>query len=796
MLDSLFQFHESSSVEKSKPEFGLAVAKDIDKTVLSGFAGYYTTRNAKFYQNRRIADGKQDMTQFLDLMGIDGKQSFTNVDLTAPKIATKFMELIVQRFMERDEKIQVSAIDPVSAKRKNNEKEEAEFRMANADFIKSVQAQAGVPVEDPNAFTPIDKDDLEFYFGYEFQLPEEIGFEKGINYVLVDNDWNVIKRKVLEDLSECGLGATKVYIDANNKIRIRRCLPENMMYSWSEMDDFRDITWVGEAIKMTVSEYRTRFFDEYIKLYGKNKAEEELFNDVKNAQNGDPKARLTWEQNYTYSYFRPYDDWSVEILDFELKTTDNDVYVAKENDFGRVIAVDKKKKAPEAPGDKKKVINTPIYNIYHGFYVRRINKIFCWGKAKNMIRPQSNLSDVFFSYSLHMYRNRDMINVALPERISSSVNQMTLAHLKIQQLIAKMRPAGLQVDIKGITGIDLGLGNVMQPLEIQKVYDQTGNLYYKSWDEDPDHPLPPPIKELANSGSVAQLQELVTIYNFYLSRLRDDLGTNEFNEGAGQVSGKTSPTLAQNQVISGNRATEFIYDSYMNLFRNTSRRVAILLWDNIIYDGGQYREFIGQGKLEESRFDIDVEPMQTAEDVAQLNQNIAIALQEQSITFLDAEKIRNIDNTKLAYMYLAKAQKKNREDKIAEQQASIQATAQAQMQSAQATSQGKMQEAQNKAQIDAQLQQMKDKNGSELSMQEFVQNLLMESFKQNKPLPPNLQEIVDAYFTGKARQEMAEQQINQQMIQAAQQQQDPNAPVPSPEEEQAQMQQMGDAMSE
>jgi len=41
------------------------------------------------------------------------------------------------------------------------EKEEAEFRMGNKDLINAI-SRSGVPVEDPTAYTPEDKDDLNF----------------------------------------------------------------------------------------------------------------------------------------------------------------------------------------------------------------------------------------------------------------------------------------------------------------------------------------------------------------------------------------------------------------------------------------------------------------------------------------------------------------------------------------------------------------------------------------------------------------------------------------------------------
>lgn len=773
MLDNLLNFHEASSVEKSKPEYGLMVARDINNSVQTGWSGYYNRRNSRYDLNRRIAAGRQDMTQFLDLMGIDGKDSFVNLDLTPPAIAPKFMAIIIQRFLERSEKLVVSAIDPYSVERKNYAKLEAEYRMRNKDMIAAMEEAGGFPLEDPEAITPKNRNELEVYFGPEYQLPEEIGFEKGIDFVLLDNDWEVCKKRIITDLTEKGLGVTKVYVDSNGKIRIRPVIPENSIYSWSEYEDFRDIGWCGELIKIKVPEYRDRFYKDYVRMYGEGSAEKMLFEDIKKANTPDPKARLQWLDSYAMpNYYRPYDDWSVEVIEFEVKTLDTDIYQAKKNAHGKLIAVDKKKRLPQRLGENKEIVQTDIFNIYKGSYVRKVDKIFNWGKCKNMIRPQSNLSDVYFSYSFYMYENRDMVNMALPERMQTSINQLTLAHLMIQRLIAAIRPPGLKVDIRALQELDLGLGKTLAPLDIMKIYNQTGNIFYKSWNEDPTvEKVYVPMEELANAGSVAQLQELIATYNFYLERLRDDIGTNEFIEGQGGISGKTSPTLAQNQVVSGNRATEFIYDGYTNIFMNTGRRIAILLWDNIMYGGEEYRGFVGDDKIDESRFDIKVEPKPTAEDRAALEQAVNICLQEKSITLADAHKIRSIDNMKLAYLYLAQAEEKVRQDKMAADQANIQATAQAQIQSAQAAAESNMAVDTNKGQMDMQMQQLKIKGDADLSLQKFVQDALLKTMDNpDAQINPLIQSIIDSYLEGKANQEMAEQQMAEAMMGAAMEQ--------------------------
>lgn len=350
-----------------------------------------------------------------------------------------------------------------------------------------------------------------------------------------------------------------------------------------------------------------------------------------------------------------------------------------------------------------------------------------------------------------------MTNVTLPERMKTSITQMTLAHLKIQQLIAKMRPAGVQVDVSGLMDIDLGLGGTMTPLELQRVYDQTGNVYYRSLKDDGDTRQAPPIQELRNDGSVSQIQAQISVYNFYLERLRQDIGTNESVEGQ-SVNPKLGLGVMQNQITASNRTTEYIYEGYLSLMQNTCRKISILLWDNIIFGGKEYREFIGDEEIDEAYFDVNIEMLPDEMERMKVDQKVETALSAGIIDFQDAFKIGNIKNIKLKELYLTRATKRKQQQKIEENQANIKANTQSQIASQQATSQAKQQEMQMEFQGKSAVEQMKSKTQSEIEMQKFVQNILTISFEQGKPLPPHLQDIVDGFYNAKAQEEEEEQQ--------------------------------------
>ena len=756
----ILNFHLSTVKSKRDEKEGLKISKFLEKAFNSG---YYTRRNKKFEKNRKFSRGRQPMSEFLDLLNVDGKEAFVNLDMKAPAIAPKFIQVMIGGFMKRDEKIKISAVDPVSTQRKQYEREEAEFRMNYGPEVREIEEVSGVKLIPDNAYTPEDYEELELFFGSEHQLPEEIMFEKGISTVLHTSGWDSLKRKLIEDIIETGLMCTKVSVNKSGKISIRRVIPENLIYSFSDHDDFRDVSFVGEVISLKISDIREMY---------PNMDEEKLYNISKKSRNY--TSSVKWEEKFRYNIDRPYDDWAVDVLDFEIKSVDSILYQARMNKFGNLI-VERKEKEPQRLGENKELIKKNMQVIYRGVFVMHSDIMLEWGVAKNMIKPSSpsEITDVFFSYSIYMHENLDLENMAIPERMETSIRQMTLAHLKIQQLVAKLRPSGLIIDIDSLTDISLGQGKNISPLEIQQIYDQTGNIYYRRRTEDGDNINGVPISETPNAGSIGQIQELITVYNHYLSRLRDEIGVNEYREGA-SVNPKLGLGVQQQQIAASNNATDFIYDGYLNLFRQTAYKIAILLYDSVLYGGKQYRQYLSENDVKDKQFDIMVEALPDDAERQYLNSLIQTALSAGAIEFEDAFRVKNIKNQKLAEMYLSKAKRKKMREDMEKAQQNSQMNAQSQQQSIMAKAQADAQLAQVEAQSKIAIVDAESKYQKDALRQKFVQDALMRAFELGKPLTEEMQAIVDEYFQEqqqiKMQQMMAMQQAQMEQMQAQQQQ--------------------------
>jgi hypothetical protein len=671
--------------------------------------------------------------------------------MKAPAIAPKFMQVIIGGFMKREEVAKATAIDPVSIERKKYDKDEAEFRMNFGDQVRQIEEQAGVKLMAEGQFTPEDYTELELYFGMEYQLPEEILFEKGIDYVCYSNGWEAIKRKVIEDLIETGVAATKTSVAPNGKVTIRRVIPENLIYSFSEYDDFRDVSFLGEVVSMKMIDIRNTYPDLDEKIIYTLSMKAKQFNQT-----------VKWDERYRFSLDRPYDDWTVDVIDFEIKSIDTVIYQAKTNKFGNVI-VEKKDREPQRLGDNKEIIKKDMYVIFRGVHVMNTDVMLEWGLAKNMIKPSvaKEIADVYFSYSIYMYENLDLLNMALPERMETSIRQMTLAHLKIQQLIAKLRPSGLIIDIDSLSDISIGQGKNIGPLEIQKIYDQTGNIYYRRRTDDGDQMNGVPIAEAPNSSSIGQIQELILVYNHYLERLRDEIGVNEYREGA-TVNPKIGLGVQQAQIAASNNATDFIYSAYLSIFQQTSLKIALLLYDSVLYGGRQYEDYLSKDVVKDKSFDVKIEIMPDDRERQFVEGMIQTAISAGMIEFEDAFRIRSIKNTKLAEMYLSKAKKKKNKEDMEKAQANSQMNAQSQQQSIQAKAQADMQLEQMSGQAKLAVVTTEQKMKQDLSQQDFVQQILMKSFEMGKDLTPDLQQIVASYYQKK---QMEEQQIMQQQMQ-------------------------------
>ncbi len=272
-----------------------------------------------------------------------------------------------------------------------------------------------------------------------------------------------------------------------------------------------------------------------------------------------------------------------------------------------------------------------------------------------------------------------------------------LTHLKLQQVIARMVPDGVFVDVDGLAEVDLGNGTNYNPQEALNMYFQTGSIVGRSLTQDGDpNRGKVPIQELQTSSANGKIQSLIGTYQYYLQMIRDVTGLNEARDGS--TPDKDALVGIQKMAAANsNTATRHILQSCLYLTVKAAENVSLRIADMLEFDllADTLKKSVSNfnvGTLEEManlnlfEFGIYLELQPDDEEIAKLEENIQVALQSGQIFLEDAIDIRQIKNLKLANQMLKvkRKAKQKMDQEIAQQNIAAQSQANIQAQEASA----------------------------------------------------------------------------------------------------------------
>ena len=334
------------------------------------------------------------------------------------------------------------------------------------------------------------------------------------------------------------------------------------------------------------------------------------------------------------------------------------------------------------------------------------------------MRSDSDFSKVKMHYQIVAPRMYDGKIESLVSRITGFADMIQLTHLKLQQVMARMVPDGVYLDADGLAEIDLGNGTNYNPQEALNMFFQTGSVIGRSFTSEGDmNPGKVPIQQIQNGAGSNKIQSLITTYNYYMQMIRDVTGLNEARYGS--MPDKNALVGVQKlAAANSNTATRHILQSMLYLTAETAECMSLRVADIIQYSPTReaFIKAIGShnvATLEEMKnlhlydFGIFIEMLPDEEEKQILENNIQMALQQQTLDLDDAIDLRDIRNLKLANQLLKVKRKKKMERDQQIQQQNIQAQAQANAQQQQAAAQMEIQKGQAKVQADAQLEQTK-----------------------------------------------------------------------------------------
>ncbi len=674
--------------EKLSWEYGLQVGQAIEYEWFRGGrinSGKWHTGYQNFNRLRLYARGEQSVQKYKDELSINGDLSYLNLDWKPVPIIPKFVDIVVNGISSKDYDVKAFAQDPFSTKQRTNYANSIMRDMMSKPLLDSIKQNLGVDIYssiDP-ANLPQNKEELEVHMQLNYKQSVEIAEEEVINNVLDFNKYELTKKRLVEDIVTIGIGAVKTSFNKSEGVVIDYVNPANMVWSYTNDPNFQDIYYVGEIKSITLAELKKEFPD--------------LTNeDLKMIQ------KYPGREGYQRG---PYNNDLVQVMYFEYKTYIDQVFKLKHTEQGLEKALEKPDFFNPPPSDNFDRVSRSIEVLFSGAKVLGVQQMLRWEMATNMTRPKSDLTKVNMNYNLvapHMYQGR--ID-SLVNRITGFADMIQLTSLKLQQVIARMVPDGVFVDVDGLAEVDLGNGTNYNPQEALNMYFQTGSIVGRSLTQDGDpNRGKVPIQELQTSSANGKISSLINTYQYYLQMIRDVTGLNEARDGS--MPDKDSLVGLQKMAANAsNTATKHILNAMMYLTVRTCENISLRVSDMLDFQltSDSLKASIGKfnvATLQEidnlHLYDfgvfLDLEPEE--EEKAQLEQNIQMALQQNQIFLEDAIDIREIKNLTLANQVLKyKRVKKQKADQEA-QMANIQAQTQSNTEAAEKSNMAEVQKAQ------------------------------------------------------------------------------------------------------
>ena len=690
--------------EKATLDYGLAVGRAIEgewfRNNGRGNNGYATNYN-NYHSLRLYARGEQPVQKYKDELAINGDLSYLNLDWKPVPVISKFVDIVVNGMSQRNYEIKAYAVDPFSTKKRTDYAKELMRDVQERELIQKLRDTLGVDVQSKASkeLGLESEEELQLHLQLDYKQSVEIAEEEVINDILDRNRFDLIRRRLCQDLTILGISAVKTSWNKAEGVVIDYVDPANLVYSYTEDPNFEDLYYAGEVKSISLSDLKMQF------PYLTDQEMETIQNYPGN-------------QEYLRNWSGKQDDLTVQVLYFEYKSYSDQVFKIKETNTGLEKALEKPDTFNPPENDNFNRVSRTIETLYSGAKILGHPMMLKWELAEHMTRPTADTTKVKMNYTIcapRMYKGR--ID-SLVNRITGFADMIQLTHLKIQQVLSRVVPDGVYLDMDGLAEVDLGNGTNYNPAEALNMYFQTGSIVGRSLTQDGDpNRGRVPIQELQTGSGGAKIQSLIQTYQYYLQLIRDVTGLNEARDGS-TPDKNALVGLQKLAAANSNTATRHLLQAMLYLTSRTCENVSLRVSDSLQFPFtrqalensiSRYNvatlDELSDLNIHDFGIFLELEPDEEEKQV--LEQNIQIALKSGGIDLEDAIDLREIKNIKLANQMLKQRRKAKQKRDQQAQQANIQAQAQANAESAEKAALAEMQKQQALAETEVQVEQAK-----------------------------------------------------------------------------------------
>lgn len=719
----------ASDAEKMDDSYGLQMAHFMEQ---EWFNGGIMNKNCAFMsrrdwirRKRLFVRGESETTDDKNWISRNkGDLDYINLDWEQLNLSQKFCRIVSNGISDKFYNLDIRSFDAISVKLKQDRIDAFKTKMYAKPMLERAKDVLGIDLV-PQGFVPEDEEELNLYMEIKDRPKVEIAEEIMIGFVKEISDWDYIEKAKNKDLVDIGIASARVWTDKNNGVQVAYVNPEFYGHSMVEKSDFSDAFYhfVVDTISINDIKRESGFGDDVLRKIAKKQT---------------LSGTLFMETNYDTCSMEEILSMRIHVMRFAWKSAKTITYKKIVNKKGKLVKVAKKDDTFNPQGAIADLKSSKVLDTwYEGNYVVGADVIYGYKECENLVRDDMNKAkSPFVTIATNIYENK--LRSFLSD-IEPMVKQLQRQHLKIQQLVAELKPDIIELDLDSLANLEQGEGEAKKSnwemalnlLNTKGVVIKERVDMGEAGMKDGSAARPMGISQ----GSA--LIPLLNTWSHYYNLIRDATGVNPARDG----SLPADALLGVNKMaeLASNTVTKDIVDAATSFNKKvaeiiSSRLHSIFKHDNAGYLKRIYENAVGKHNLEAlealsdrslHEFGFSIEMVAAQKELDDLAVDLGIAMQELTIDVEDKIEIQRIarTNIKLALEYMKYRRRKRIKQRLEEQSIVAKEKSQNDIASAQAAVQAKTQSYGMQKQIDLDYEQ----KASIIRLNELVETKKIEA---------------------------------------------------------------------
>lgn len=543
-------------------------------------AGYYAMYNNAYYNgrynqwllNELYAQGKQPIERYVKALCQNADENYMDINWRQVSILPKVRDIVIGYLSKVDFGVQCAAINPDAVDRREQIKWDAWAEKVTLDEAKKFMELNGItnmPIEPqqdvswlPNQQMPEELPEYELLASLFLKLKEEIQAEVGTDAVLSENEWDVVRRIMLENFFDNGIACVEKRINKYSQAIEVKSYPMTNVILPNLTGKTGEKIWIaGVCEPMSVydvyreagDQFTPEQYKEIAKRYDNTLGNPQF--QQYNTENGNNFS--TWKG---YNVYRVRMYWySTDVVRYK-KVTKNGAETYYKSGYEKATGREEK-----ITKDGRKIIveSGDMYKqtVHECSWIIGTDYVYNYGKVNSFSRDQLNKRECMLPLSIYKVSEQGRTERAIP-----FVDGLSLSWYKLQDRKARAIPSGITVDLSAIEKLVVD-NKEFTVKQIMNLAVQTGLFLYRSEDSMLPEGGGKPI-ETRESGWGGEAQQYVADIEFNAQMINSVIGVNEYMD-ATTPKASTAATVAKLSTESALNGFSDIIDGMIYLHEKT-----------------------------------------------------------------------------------------------------------------------------------------------------------------------------------------------------------------------------------